>query len=83
MPYLSIKEPLTVLLEDSGYSSQPSKPLVVQLVVALPLLTIKSPSRHSLPSSCRRAVHRHSAAPSIRIHSVVLSVHRRRARAVP
>ena len=56
-------------------------------------IVVKSPSRHSSPSSCRRAVHRRSAAPSITVHlpsrcpsppiAVVLSVHRRRARAVP
>ncbi len=54
---------------------------------------VKSPSRRSSPSSCRRAIHRRSAASSITVHSpsccpslpiaVVLSVHRRRARAVP
>ena len=54
---------------------------------------VKSPSRCSSPSSCRRAIHRRSAASSITVHSpsccpslpiaVVLSVHRRRARAVP
>jgi len=53
-------------------------------------IVVKSPSRHSSPSSCRRAVHRRSAAPSTTVHSpsrcpitVVLSVHRRRARTVP
>ena len=53
-------------------------------------IVVKSPSRHSSPSSCRRAVHRRSAAPSITVHSpsrcpitVVLSVHRCRARTVP
>jgi len=56
-------------------------------------IVVKSPFCHSSPSSCRRAVHRRSAAPSITIHlplrcpslpiAVVLSVHRRRARAVP
>ena len=57
-------------------------------------IIVKSPSRRSSPSSCRRAVHRRSAAPSsITIHlpsrcpsppiAVVLSVHRRHARAVP
>ena len=54
---------------------------------------VKSPSRRSSPSSCRRAIHRRSAASSITVHSpscspslpiaVVLTVHRRRARAVP
>ena len=56
-------------------------------------IVVKSPSRRSSPSSCRRAVHRRSAAPSITVHSpsrclsppiaVVLSVHRRRFCAVP
>jgi len=57
-------------------------------------IVVKSPSRRSLPSSCcRHAVHYRSAAPSITVHlpsrcpsppiAVVLSVHRRRARAVP
>ena len=56
-------------------------------------IVVKSPSRRSSPSSCRCVVHRRSAAPSITVHSpsrcpsppiaVVLSVHRRRARAVP
>jgi len=56
-------------------------------------IIVKSPLRHASSLSCRRPVHRHSAAPSITLHSpshcpsppiaVVLSVHRRRARAVP
>jgi len=58
-------------------------------------IVVKSPSRHSSPSSCRRAVHHRSTAPSITVHSpsrcpsphiavvLSLSVHRRRARAVP
>jgi hypothetical protein len=56
-------------------------------------IIIKSPSHRSSPSSCRRAVHRRSAAPSITVKlpshcpsppiAVVLSVHRRRARGVP
>ena len=56
-------------------------------------IIVKSPSPCSSPLSCRRAVNRRSAAPSITVHSpshrpsppiaVVLSVHRRRARAVP
>jgi hypothetical protein len=61
---------------------------------SLSSIVVKSPSRRSSPSSCcRRAVHRHSAAPSITVHSpsccpspliaVVLLVHCRRARAVP
>ena len=56
-------------------------------------IVVKSPSCHSSPSSCHRAIHRRSAAPSITVHlpwrcpspsiAVVLSVHRRHARAVP
>jgi hypothetical protein len=56
-------------------------------------IVVKSPSRCSSPLSCRHAVHHRSAAPSITVHSpsrcpsppiaVVLSVHRRRSRAVP
>ena len=56
-------------------------------------IVVESPSRRPSLSSCRRAVHRRSAAPSITVNSpsrrpslpiaVVLSVHRRRARAVP
>ncbi len=56
-------------------------------------IVVKSPSRRSSPSSCRRAVHRRRAAPSITVHSpshcpsppiaVVLSVYRRCSRAVP
>jgi len=56
-------------------------------------IVVKSPSRNSSPSSCRRAVHCHSTALSITVYSpsrcpsppiaVVLSVHCRRARAVP
>jgi hypothetical protein len=42
-PYLTIKEPSAVSTDDSGHSSRPSKPLVVQLVVALPLLTPPPP----------------------------------------
>jgi hypothetical protein len=52
-------------------------------------IVVKSPLRRSSPLSCRRAIHRRRAAPSITIHSesrcpsppiaVVLSVHRRRA----
>ena len=37
-PYLTIKELSAVSTDDSGHSSRPSKPLVVRLVVALPLL---------------------------------------------
>ena len=37
-PYLTIKEQLAVSSDNSGHSSHPSKPLVVQLVVTLPLL---------------------------------------------
>ena len=56
-------------------------------------IVVKSPSHRSSPSSCRRAVHCRSTAPSITFNSplrcpsppiaVVLSVHRRRAHAVP
>jgi len=56
-------------------------------------IVVKSPLRHSLPSSCCRAVYRHSVAPSITVHlpsrcpsppiAVVLSVHCQSARAVP
>ena len=56
-------------------------------------IVVKSPLHRSSPSSCRRTIHHRSAAPSITVHSplgcplppiaVVLSVHRRRARAVP
>ena len=56
-------------------------------------IVVKSPLRHSSPTSCYRAVHRRSAVLSITVHlplrcpspsiAVVLSVHRRHARAVP
>ena len=56
-------------------------------------IVVESPSRRPSLSSCRRAVHRRSAALSITVNSpsrrpsppiaVVLSVHRCRARAVP
>ena len=56
-------------------------------------IVVKSPSRHSSPSSCCCADHRRIAAPSITVHSksrgplppitIVLSVRRRCARAVP
>jgi hypothetical protein len=41
--YLTIKEPSAVSTDDSGHLSRPSKPLVVRLVVALPLLTPPPP----------------------------------------
>jgi len=46
--YLTIKEPSAVWTDDSGHSSRPSKPLVVRLVVALPLLTPPPPIRRRL-----------------------------------
>jgi len=42
-PYLTIKEPSAMSTDDFGHSSRPSKPLVVPLVVALPLLTPPPP----------------------------------------
>jgi len=77
-----------LLLSPPAVSTSPSRSRHSSLSIV-----VKSPLRHSSPSSCHRAVHRRSAAPSITVHSpsrcqlphiaVVPPVHRRRARAVP
>ena len=77
-----------LLLPPPAVSTSPSRSRRSSLSIV-----VESPSRRPSPSSCRRAVHRRSATPSITVNSpsrrpsppiaVVLSVHRRRARAVP
>jgi hypothetical protein len=77
-----------LLLPRPAVSTSPSRSRRSSLSVV-----VESPSRRPSLSSCRRAVHRRSAAPSITVNlpsrrpslpiAVVLSVHRLRARAVP
>jgi len=77
-----------LLLPPLAVSASPSRSRHSSLSIV-----VKSPLHQSLTSSCHRAVHHRSAAPSITIHSplpsplppiaVVLSVHVLCARAVP